>query len=620
MFIIITASAILGAMLYFTGLIPMIGQWYSFDQSFRLQTDAFLEGGLAINPVPYGHRYDWAWGNGIHQVWGLGVPIIRLPFEILGKIFGSFGFPDRIVFVIFYFFVTAIFWKSLDSTVTPEPGIKNRLRKRLQNIPALILVMLNPAFITMIRAKFEPYDEVVAYSYLWAIMLFALILLLLNNSKGWLFFLICFLAGFSPNIRPTAISYGIGTFLIASYLAMHNRIRFRWLGLIFFSGGIVFLLITNYLRFNSPFEFGHKLILSGSSIQDYMMKFSNPVAQMPFLSAASGLFSDLFFTDLNTSHLIDDRLLSGSDFPRIREFYFRPYDLVTPFLLFLSWFIAAVVRRKSGFLSHLDIKPIQIAGLWSLCSFIILFYFYMRFPVLSSRYFVDFGASIVIGIAALYLYVGNLSQYRFQNNISLMLNLILGAAFLGWSLFGLTHANINYRVWHRSQIRDMNPITAEAAQKNVAQMRRATGPLLPWEYRCKDQETKFDIPFNNQGWDISNSCAVSLTTTHFFDTPQCIAVNIEAISGVPEWMAKMSSDEEIEVRTGIKAMQRISDVKSGYGKIITFCSGRKNIENNKDRQIELISIKWSDLRKHPNLSTPPLRLISLSKVDKPIGN
>ncbi|MDO8446201.1 MAG: hypothetical protein Q7T53_08885 [Deltaproteobacteria bacterium] len=617
-FPILVPIIITGIMLYVTGLIPEIGKWYSFNQSLRLQTDAFLRGELALNPVPYGHSGDWAWGNGMHQLWGLGVPIIRLPFEILGKAFGSFGFPDRIVFAIVYFLVAAIFWKSLDSLINTDLSIRDQFKKRVKNIPILVFGLLNPAFITMVRARFDSYEEVIAYSYLWALMLFALLLLFLNNHKSRLFFLICFLAGFSPNLRPTAISYGAVTLLMIFYLAKDRQIKFRWLGLLLFSAGIIFLLVTNYLRFNSPIEFGHNLLLSGYPIQDYIMKFDDSFARMPILNAGSELFSDLFFTDLDIPYFLDERLLTGSGFPRIREFYFRPYDSLTPFLLFLSWVIVAVgLINKSSFSSSLDKKVIQMSGLWSFCSFVMLFYFYSRFPVFSSRYFVDFGASIVIGIIALYFYIGRLVQYKFSKNISYVLNLILSAVFLGWSLFSLTHAKINPRHWHRSEIRKTICITAEVAQKELTQMRQTTDPLLPVEYKCRDQESKYGIPFNNRGWDITDSCMVNPVTTHFLDSPECLAIHVEPVGGVPEWMRKIYSDEEIEVKAGLKKMQRISDEKSEFGKIITFCLNRKDMEENKGRQIELISIKWGDLQKHPNMPTPPLRLSRLSKVENP---
>lgn len=617
-FPILVSIIVTGIMLYVTGLIPEIGKWYSFNQSLRLQTNAFLQGELALTPVPYGHSGDWAWGNGMHQIWGLGVPIIRLPFEILGKAFGSFGFPDRIVFAIFYFLVAAIFWKSLDSLINPDLSIRDQFKKRIQNIPILFFGLLNPAFITMVRARFSVYEEVIAYSYLWALMLFALLLLFLNNHKSRLFLLICLLAGFSPIIRPTAIFYGTVTFLMTFYLAKHRQIKPRLIGLLLFCAGIIVLFATNYLRFNSPLEFGHKLLLSGVPVIDYVHRFDNPVAHMPLVDAVRELFSDLFFTDINTPNfLLDERPSRGLNVLRLREFYFRPYDFLTPLLLFLSWLIVALWRcNKSNINSSLDKKTIHIGGLWSFCSFIMLFCFYSRFPVLASRYFVDFGASIVIGIIALYLCIGNLIQCKFSRNAT-MLNLILCAAFLGWSLYSLTHAEINFHYGHRSEIEKLVAKTAEVAQEELMRMRRTTGPLLPAEYNCRDKETKYGIPSNNEGWDMSASCTVNLVTTHFLDAPDCIALHVEPISGAPGWMEKIYSDEEIEVKNGLEKMRRMSDVRTGFGKVITFCADRKEIfKGDNGQQIKLISIKWSNLQRHPNLSTPPLRLITLKKVQE----
>lgn len=194
-------------MLYFTGLIPAFGEWYSYDQSFRLQTEAFMRGELALQPVPYGHQPDWVWGNGIQQVWGLGVPLLKLPFEMVAKLFGSFGFPDRFIFLFFYMFVVAIFFKSLNASLNINPRSQERsgLTDSIYIIPILLLAFLNPAFITMIRSSFQPYEEVIAYGYLWALMLFALLQLFIINRKGYLYLLICLLSGFSPISKTNAI-------------------------------------------------------------------------------------------------------------------------------------------------------------------------------------------------------------------------------------------------------------------------------------------------------------------------------------------------------------------------------------------------------------------------------
>ena len=49
----------------------------------------------AMTPADLG--YDMAWvKGGVQQVWGLGVPTWRLPYEALAKLFGYDAFPDRL--------------------------------------------------------------------------------------------------------------------------------------------------------------------------------------------------------------------------------------------------------------------------------------------------------------------------------------------------------------------------------------------------------------------------------------------------------------------------------------------------------------------------------------------
>ena len=65
-----------------TGLIPGWGQWYSANFAYRRQTEAMLQGSFALDSDPRRLGYDMAWAEGgVQQVWGLGVPGWRLPFE-----------------------------------------------------------------------------------------------------------------------------------------------------------------------------------------------------------------------------------------------------------------------------------------------------------------------------------------------------------------------------------------------------------------------------------------------------------------------------------------------------------------------------------------------------------
>jgi hypothetical protein len=73
-----------------TGIIPEWGCWYSIEDRYRMQTSALAEGHFSLGNTLSGLQHDNTWsGGGVHQVWGLGIPFLRLPFEMLARVFGS---------------------------------------------------------------------------------------------------------------------------------------------------------------------------------------------------------------------------------------------------------------------------------------------------------------------------------------------------------------------------------------------------------------------------------------------------------------------------------------------------------------------------------------------------
>ncbi len=89
-------------LLMVTGWWTRWGVWYSSSLQYRLQTEALLRGKLALSENPMDLDHDFAWSQqGVHQVWGLGVPLWRLPLEAVAKLLGFDAFPDRIAFGLF---------------------------------------------------------------------------------------------------------------------------------------------------------------------------------------------------------------------------------------------------------------------------------------------------------------------------------------------------------------------------------------------------------------------------------------------------------------------------------------------------------------------------------------
>ncbi len=592
-------------MVQLTGLIPAIGTWYSYDPALRLQSEAFLRGELAVQPVPYGHLHDWAWGNGMHQVWGLGVPLLQLPFQVAGKLVNGFGFPDRLIFLIFYVFVATLFWRSLE-TGTKASATSEQLNWRLLTLPIILYAFLNHALINMMQGKYEPYEEVISYGFLWSLMLFALLTIFLAKRGHYLYLLICLLAGFAMNIRPTLGAYGGMSFVLAFFLAWKNQVRFRLTGLALFGVGIAFFFLMNDLRFGSMFEAGHNLGLSNHPFSNYIVKFDNPMTWIPFTSAAMELISGLFFLDLAKYYEVNT-LLWEVAVPRVREINFKPFYLIEFILVLLSWSLIVVLwlryRQKNTPAPDQTEKTVAVGLAWSFFSFALLFFFYARWPGLVSRYLVDFAPALIIGIASLYRY---LITRRQPLPIKLLFSGIL--VILTFATLGISEVISLYG--------DPTTVTTiNASQEMFLASRRTTGPPLPAEYRCGDRETQYAIPYNNTGWNISGNCGVGLVSTHFLELPECIAISLAPFGDAPAWVSKAYSDQEIEVKMGSESLQRVAEVQVGTGKAITFCrTGPSRSVAANHSPLKMISIKWLNLRKHPDFETIPFALLSLKKV------
>src|SRR6266481_5916539 len=68
------------SLLFFCGLIPKWGEWYSSSLYHRQQTKVLLHGGFALSTNPKDLATDLCWsGGGVQQVWGLGISLWRLP-------------------------------------------------------------------------------------------------------------------------------------------------------------------------------------------------------------------------------------------------------------------------------------------------------------------------------------------------------------------------------------------------------------------------------------------------------------------------------------------------------------------------------------------------------------
>jgi hypothetical protein len=100
---IVVQALVYGAgLLIATGLVMQWGEWYTQWEAYRAQSSALQTGQLALSHDVgrLMHNHTWSEG-GVHQVWGLGVPLWRLPWDLLAQAFGHEAFPDRLAFGLF---------------------------------------------------------------------------------------------------------------------------------------------------------------------------------------------------------------------------------------------------------------------------------------------------------------------------------------------------------------------------------------------------------------------------------------------------------------------------------------------------------------------------------------
>ncbi len=415
------------AMLTGTGIIAEWDRWYSSNPHYRQQVDALLRGELALshNPVEAVHDLTWSCG-GVHQVWGLGVPLWRLPFEALARSCGLPAFPDH-----FAFGLALAVWACLVLRAflgEGKPAEENRPAfSSMRGLLAAVVVLLCPVFFAVCSTRFDIYEEAVAYEFIFATGLLAGLVRLWRfpawSRCGWL----CLAAGFGALVRPTVLFYGAATVLGALMVMTPDRRRPTWrkcaLACALFGVGGAVLFVTNAVRFGSGFEFGHKLNLQTLYGSLYATRFDHPFVEEPWLSAARELFGLLFqVREFSGGDFYAEKFFPGqSGTVRWREMYFTTYDLTWLSLILTGWGLGlfAALRRhprpndsanalmtenwKLNTEHFLRFPLPSLVALWSFLPAAILCAFYLRNSVISSRYMADLAPAFCAALVALVL-------------------------------------------------------------------------------------------------------------------------------------------------------------------------------------------------------------------------
>ena len=602
--------------IWITRLIETPARAFSPNIGYRLQTEAFAKGRLALQDSPFGNRQDWVWGKkGYHQIWGLGVPLLRFPFEVLSKMAHGTGFPDRLTFIFYYglatFFLIRAFRQNIRESAEPRLIVVRSVQTYIW--PAMI--MLSSPFLNLIYTRFDVYEEVVAYGNLWALILLALLMLIIARPSDQCLYALSFASGYAFIIRPTFSVYGLVTFVIgqAYYFRKPEKRKAVMIATGLFSIFPILLLILNKVRFGSFLEFGYSLNMSSIPVNDFALRFGYPFQSEPWLRAAKELFSIIFCRpEFNYHDMFKFNYFQGqSPTLRFREFYFHTFDPTWLLFMILSIPVAYSVYRLKVHSADIPLRRMFLAlAAWSWCNFVGLFLFYSRCPAISSRYIMDFFPAMV-GFFVL-ASMGLVYRMGFSKGMRAEIWATAGVILVLISWLSISFFRDLVTTPLGRQIRNFTADEIALRIKNQREglERGRLGNIVPGEYRCPTPNLLLGIRSNGTGWDFEKTCGVGPITVVFLKPSLCVELRIrnESLTDSDKLLAP------IKVKSNLETLLLFSKKEREDGTIMTFCSGS-------DYKIEtlprLVSVGWVD----PSLLSvigPPLKLESIKAVEKPL--
>jgi hypothetical protein len=545
-----------------TNLIGGWGQWYSDNMAYRRQTEALLHGSMALSNNPRQISWDLAWGaGGVQQVWGLGVPLWQVPFELTARLFGQPAFPDRLIFgvavVATGYFLMRVFWSQprssqATSTILRDPGA----------CLAVPLLLFFPPFVTLCRTRFYVYEEVQAYGYLAGTDLLAMTISFTRRPTRSKYFCLNLLAGFISFVRPTLIVYGIAAVLIAAFQS--RRLRWTWLrsfsGICLFFLGVLALLITNWVRFDSAKEFGHQLNLNAIDQMRFASRFDHPYRLEPLGPAFRELFGGLFLarSDLNATDWYRADFFAGQSATlRWREFYFTTFDLSYLLIAGVTCILVAwsfwQKRNRAGLTgSEVDARVVTA---WSLLAIMPLWLFYLWCPFIASRYLLDFAPGLAgLCLAGIFAFSELLQRSQNFGRVSRSAICCICLFWLGSEI-------------HTAEV-VLGPPQSHTLAEIVTWQAKTTEapPELPNSYELGVDLGKYGITFNGIGWNPDTGEAAA-AIAFFIRDPTLLEIEVAPANEIQLAPVEYSS---IKAKIGLETLNLRSNVKSEFGRILVF--------------------------------------------------
>lgn len=363
---------------------------HSLSSYHRDQAEALITGHLALSESIYDLRPSLAWFDGkTQQVWGLGIGLLLLPFQLFWRVMGFGLFPDRVVLGLAF---TVLCYCTLTSGL-----VIARQEGKGKFLGVTLLILLFPPMWTLSRSSYLIFEETILYATIFSLLILVSLLRLCAIATEKNYLLCCFLGVFSVWLRPTHFAYGLAAIFVATSVFWQQKKNLRGvvMALCLLTISLTLLAWSNYVRFGSPMEFGHRLTVSTPSMV-FLTRFGNPFAEASFTEQLKELFGLLFCSVPSNKSAFDDLIFSGqSEVTRWRKLDFSTFDL-SYFCLMVVGVVAAIIylcksarnERPCGF--NEKALSIGVMLVWSGVSILALILFYRHYPTITSRYLMDF--------------------------------------------------------------------------------------------------------------------------------------------------------------------------------------------------------------------------------------
>ena len=250
-----------------------------------LQLRSWLSGHLAVLPHPAGAGNDYLWGRGgMHTAWGLGVPILSLPFHLAGRLFGAPGFPDSARFLCLYAITTAVLARALHRSSRGD-GL-------VAGAAAAGFVMVFPTYVGLLASRFAIYEQTIAIGALWCVLLMAGVMSVLAGCSTASLAAVCAAAGFSAMLRPPLAIYGLTTAVLALFIARRRGATRGALvaGAATYVTFAALYFIGNTLRFGAPLNAGYENVVAGPFV-GRMARWGVSFMKVPYGTALKEMFA-----------------------------------------------------------------------------------------------------------------------------------------------------------------------------------------------------------------------------------------------------------------------------------------------------------------------------------------